>query len=83
MQFIYCGKKATLSIGNVKPVGDMPEGSIVCNVEEVMTQTFPAIIVCFVHWTRLLPCLFIGMAVTGIADFAESWRQGVFGSCLW
>ena len=35
MQFIYCGKKATLSIGNVKPVGDMPEGSIVCNVEEV------------------------------------------------
>lgn len=35
MQFVYCGKKATLSIGNVKPVGDMPEGSIVCNVEEV------------------------------------------------
>ena len=35
VQFVYCGKKATLSIGNVKPVGDMPEGSIVCNVEEV------------------------------------------------
>jgi len=33
-QFIYCGKKATLSIGNVKPVGEMPEGTIVCNVEE-------------------------------------------------
>ena len=37
VQFVYCGKKATLSIGNVKPVGDMPEGSIVCNVEEVST----------------------------------------------
>lgn len=33
-QFIYCGKKATLTIGNVKPLGDMPEGTIVCNVEE-------------------------------------------------
>ena len=33
-QYIYCGKKATLTIGNVKPVGDMPEGTIVCNVEE-------------------------------------------------
>lgn len=39
MQFVYCGKKATLSIGNVKPVGDMPEGSIVCNVEEVSCVT--------------------------------------------
>ncbi len=34
LQYIYCGKKATLTIGNVKPVGDMPEGTIVCNVEE-------------------------------------------------
>ena len=34
-QFVYCGKKAALTIGNVKPIGDMPEGSIVCNVEEV------------------------------------------------
>ena len=25
-QFIYCGKKATLQIGNVLPVGTMPEG---------------------------------------------------------
>ena len=33
-QFIYCGKKATLNIGNVLPVGKMPEGTIVCNVEE-------------------------------------------------
>ena len=33
-QYIYCGKKATLNIGNVKPVGDMPEGTIICNVEE-------------------------------------------------
>ena len=34
-QFLYCGKKATLHIGNVKPIGTMPEGTIVCNLEEV------------------------------------------------
>lgn len=34
-QFIYAGKKATLSIGNIKPIGEMPEGTIICNVEEV------------------------------------------------
>jgi len=45
LQFIYCGKKATLSIGNVKPVGDMPEGSIVCNVEEVNCLMHLAMIV--------------------------------------
>ena len=33
-QFIYCGRKANLQIGNVLPVGGMPEGTIVCNVEE-------------------------------------------------
>merc|ERR1712126_381187 len=33
-QFIYCGKKATLQIGNILPVGQMPEGTIICNVEE-------------------------------------------------
>lgn len=33
-QFIYCGKKASLSVGNVLPVGSMPEGTIVCNIEE-------------------------------------------------
>ena len=25
-QFLYCGKKASLTIGNVLPVGQMPEG---------------------------------------------------------
>merc|ERR1712105_527441 len=33
-QFIYCGKKATLQVGNILPVGQMPEGTIICNVEE-------------------------------------------------
>lgn len=33
-QFVYCGKKATLQIGNVLPVGTMPEGTVVCNLEE-------------------------------------------------
>mmetsp|Transcript_15262 Transcript_15262/g.20846 ORF Transcript_15262/g.20846 Transcript_15262/m.20846 type:complete len:258 (-) Transcript_15262:102-875(-) len=32
-QFIYCGKKATLSCGNVLPLKSVPEGTIVCNVE--------------------------------------------------
>ncbi len=38
MQAIYAGKKATLSIGNIKPIGEMPEGAIICNVEEVQPQ---------------------------------------------
>merc|ERR1712173_82207 len=33
-QFIYCGKKANLQIGNILPVGAMPEGTIVCSLEE-------------------------------------------------
>ncbi|KAJ7477169.1 translation protein SH3-like domain-containing protein [Mycena galericulata] len=32
--FVYCGKKAALAVGNVIPVGQCPEGTIVCNVEE-------------------------------------------------
>lgn len=33
-QYIYCGKKAALSVGNTLPIGEMPEGTVVCNVEE-------------------------------------------------
>jgi Ribosomal Proteins L2, C-terminal domain len=33
-QFIYAGKKANLTVGNVLPLGEMPEGTIVTNVEE-------------------------------------------------
>merc|ERR1711881_520972 len=33
-QFIHCGKKAQLDIGNVLPIGAMPEGTIVCSLEE-------------------------------------------------
>jgi hypothetical protein len=33
-QFIYVGKKASLTIGNVLPLGSMPEGTVVTNVEE-------------------------------------------------
>jgi large subunit ribosomal protein L8e len=32
-QFLYMGKKAQLAVGNVLPVGAMPEGTIVCQVE--------------------------------------------------
>jgi len=33
-QFIYAGKKAALTVGNILPVSSMPEGSIISNVEE-------------------------------------------------
>ena len=33
-QFIYAGKNASLTIGNVLPLGSMPEGTVVSNVEE-------------------------------------------------
>ncbi|KAK9880908.1 hypothetical protein WA026_013240 [Henosepilachna vigintioctopunctata] len=33
-QSVYCGKKTNLQIGNVLPVGEMPESTIVCNLEE-------------------------------------------------
>ena len=33
-QFIYCGKKAQLTVGNVMPIGQMPEGTIISNLEE-------------------------------------------------
>ncbi|KAF3508889.1 hypothetical protein F2Q69_00004571 [Brassica cretica] len=32
-QFLYCGKKATLVVGNVLPLRAIPEGAVVCNVE--------------------------------------------------
>jgi len=32
-QFIYCGKKAELSVGNILPLGGLPEGTAVCNLE--------------------------------------------------
>ncbi len=35
-QFIYAGKKATLTVGNVLPLGSVPEGTVVTNVEEKM-----------------------------------------------
>jgi len=34
-QYVYCGKKAELFVGNVLPLGEMPEGTIVSNVESV------------------------------------------------
>jgi len=32
-QFVYCGKKAQLKIGNVLPVGALPEGTVISNAE--------------------------------------------------
>ena len=33
-QFVYCGAKAALTVGNVLPLQVLPEGTIVCNIEE-------------------------------------------------
>ncbi|UYV66724.1 RpL8 [Cordylochernes scorpioides] len=33
-QYIYCGKKSNLQVGNVLPLSQMPEGTTICNVEE-------------------------------------------------
>jgi len=33
-QFVYCGRKANLQVGNVLPLSAMPEGTIICNLEE-------------------------------------------------
>ncbi|KAL0487661.1 ribosomal protein L8 [Acrasis kona] len=32
-QFVYAGKKAALTIGNILPVGTLPEGTVISNVE--------------------------------------------------
>ncbi|XP_062521613.1 large ribosomal subunit protein uL2-like [Corticium candelabrum] len=33
-QFVYCGKRASLAVGNCLPVGSMPEGTVVCALEQ-------------------------------------------------
>eukprot|EP00923_Selenidium_pygospionis_P056327 GHVN01098256.1.p1 GENE.GHVN01098256.1~~GHVN01098256.1.p1 ORF type:complete len:258 (+),score=37.81 GHVN01098256.1:81-854(+) len=33
-QYVYCGTRADLTIGNVCPIGKMPEGTVVCQLEE-------------------------------------------------
>ncbi|KAJ2812032.1 60S ribosomal protein L2 [Coemansia furcata] len=33
-QFVFCGKTAQLVVGNTLPVGQMPEGTIISNIEE-------------------------------------------------
>jgi large subunit ribosomal protein L8e len=32
-QYVYNGKKAALAIGNVRPIGELPEGTTICNIE--------------------------------------------------
>ncbi|KAJ1817961.1 60S ribosomal protein L2 [Coemansia sp. RSA 2598] len=33
-QFVFCGKNAQLAVGNVLPLSQMPEGTIISNIEE-------------------------------------------------
>merc|ERR1711970_475005 len=37
-QAIYCGKKATLHIGNVIPLGQMPEGAACCGIDKPLLK---------------------------------------------
>eukprot|EP01039_Chlorochromonas_danica_P001166 gene1166-1273_t len=32
-QFVFAGKKAELVVGNILPVGQIPEGTVICNIE--------------------------------------------------
>jgi large subunit ribosomal protein L8e len=32
-QYVFCGKNASLSTGNVLPINKIPEGTLVCNLE--------------------------------------------------
>ena len=77
LQFLYAGKRATLSIGNIKPVGDMPEGTIVCNVEEVRPSpvTFP----CFLPSSNCWRCIHLQRGRP------RPWRQRseIWGAVWW
>ncbi|KAF8821347.1 ribosomal protein RPL8 [Cardiosporidium cionae] len=33
-QFVYCGKSASFNVGNVLPIGKLPEGTVISNLEE-------------------------------------------------
>merc|ERR1711988_990821 len=37
-QFVYCGSKAQLAVGNVLPLAKMPEGTVISMVEEKATD---------------------------------------------
>merc|ERR1712063_191087 len=37
-QFVYCGNKAKLSIGNVLPVSEMPDGTIISHGDDNKTR---------------------------------------------
>ncbi len=56
MQFLYAGKKSTLSVGNVKAIGDMPEGTVICNVEEVSTSEVQHPQCIYLHFLIVYSC---------------------------
>ena len=35
-QYVFCGRKATVSTGNVLPVNRVPEGTTICNIESAV-----------------------------------------------
>jgi len=32
-QYVFCGKKATLTLGNICPIGTLPEGTVISSIE--------------------------------------------------
>ena len=38
-QAVYCGKKAEVGVGNVLPLRELPEGTVVCNVVPTPSPT--------------------------------------------
>ena len=38
-QYVYCGEKAKLTVGNILPVGKLPEGTLISNIEQYKGDT--------------------------------------------
>jgi ribosomal protein L2 len=49
-QFIYCGKKAQLTVGNILPVGELPEGTVICNLEHRVSVFWKYVILLCKRW---------------------------------
>merc|ERR1712037_559129 len=76
-QFVYAGKKAQLTIGNIMPVGHMPEGTIVCNLEEkVIPSANRAMVGCIAGGGRIdKPILKAGRAFHKYRVKRNSWPK--------
>merc|ERR1712002_291961 len=78
-QFVYCGKKAHLNIGNVMPIGHMPEGTIVklpSGSKKVIPSANRAMIGCIAGGGRIdKPILKAGRAYHKYKVKRNSWPK--------